>query len=48
MLDRLAPLTHLLRMIVEPSLHGFKYVLVIHRVIRRSLPVVQRCLIAQP
>jgi hypothetical protein len=23
MLDRLAPLPHLLRMLVEPSLHGF-------------------------
>ena len=29
MFDRLAALTHLLRMPIEPALHGFEYVLVL-------------------
>jgi hypothetical protein len=47
MFDRLAALAHLLRMLVEPALNGFENVLMFHRVIRRSLPVVQVGLIAQ-
>jgi len=31
MLDRLAPLAHLLRMLVEPASYGFKYVLMLSR-----------------
>ncbi len=31
MLDRLAPLAHLLRMLVEPALYGFEYVLMLSR-----------------
>jgi hypothetical protein len=33
---------HLLRMLIEPLSNGFENVLVLHRVIRRSLAVVQR------
>jgi hypothetical protein len=47
MLDRLASLTHLLRMLVEPVLNGFKNVLMLHRLIRRCLAVVQLFLMAQ-
>ena len=47
MFDRLAAPAHLLRMLVEPALNGFENVLMFHRVIRRSLPVVQVGLIAQ-
>ena len=46
-LDRLAALTHGLRILVETPLHRLQYMLVLQRVMRRSLPVVQRCLIAQ-
>ena len=34
MLDCLAPLAHLLRMLVEPALYGFEYVLMLSRQIR--------------
>jgi hypothetical protein len=38
-----APLTHLLRTLIEPLLNGFENTLArSHRVIRRSLAVVQR------
>ena len=47
MFDRLATLAHRLRVLVETLLHRLQYLLCFHRVIRRSLPVVQRRLMAQ-
>jgi len=40
-------LAHGLRILVETPLRRLQYMLVLQRVIRRSLPVVQWCLIAQ-
>ena len=45
--NRLAPLAYLLRMLVEPTLHRLEEVRSSHREIRRSLPVMQLCLMAQ-
>jgi hypothetical protein len=47
MFGRLATLAQGLRVLVEALLYGLQYMLMLPRVIRRSLPVVQRCLIAQ-
>jgi hypothetical protein len=48
MLDCFAPLTHLFWMLVEPALHRFETCSCFHRVMRRSLPLVQVFLMAQP
>jgi hypothetical protein len=47
MLDRLAPLTHGLRVLVKPTLHGFKHMLVLPAGDPRCSPVVQWLLIGQ-
>ena len=46
-LDSLAALAHGLRVLVETPLRRLQYMFVLPAVMRRSLPVVQRCLIAQ-
>jgi len=46
-LDRLATLTHLRWMLVEPALDRLENVFMLPSVIRRSLAVVQLCLTAQ-
>jgi hypothetical protein len=47
MLDRLSALAHGLGVFVEALLHRLQYMLMLQRVIRRSLPDVQRGLSAQ-
>ena len=47
MLERLAPLAHFFWMLVEPALHSFENMLMLQRVMRRSLLGVQLCLMAQ-
>jgi hypothetical protein len=48
MFGRLATLAQgLLRVLVEALLYGLQYMLMLPRVIRRPLPMVQRCLMAQ-
>jgi hypothetical protein len=47
MLDRLTPLAHFFRMLVEPALNGLENCSCSQRVIRRSLLVVQLCLMRQ-
>jgi hypothetical protein len=47
MLDRLAPLAHLLRMLLEPACTASRMCSCSQRVICRSLAVVQMCLMGQ-
>ena len=47
MLGRLTTLAHRVRVLIEALLYGLQQMLMLQRVIRRPLPVVQRCLIAQ-
>jgi hypothetical protein len=46
-LDHLASLAHLLRMLIEPRCTASRTCSCSHRLIRRSLAVVQLCLMAQ-
>jgi hypothetical protein len=47
MLDRLTPLAHFFRMLVEPALNGLENLLMLPTRIRRSLLVVQLFLMWQ-
>ena len=47
MLDRLAPLAHFFRMLVEPALHGFENMLMLPARDPSFLLGVQLCLMAQ-